>query len=221
MKMKTRILRYRLLITTIILFTMVSISTISCSQGNTSSSKSGNEVKQHLTPDQATKIKSILSQYDPAALTPEIAREINNKFREAGIHPGPETKDAINQAGFDPEKLRSLSPPPEKSGKEGKIPPSSEERLKNVDEKIIKPLGLNADQSAVIISAYKDFFTEMEKLRSGNETKQGPPDRSKVEPLERARDEKISKVLTEAQLSRYRELEKLARPPKPEDKQAR
>lgn len=33
------------------------------------------------------------------------------KFREAGIHGGPETREAIIAAGFDPEKLRSLNPP--------------------------------------------------------------------------------------------------------------
>ncbi len=58
---------------------------------------------------------AILSNYDPANLTVADAKAINNAFREAGIRRGPGQKTAIESAGFDPQKISSLDPPPEKA----------------------------------------------------------------------------------------------------------
>lgn len=68
--------------------------------------------QEALTPDQVAKVKEILSKYDPKALTAEMARSIHSAFREAGLRGGPAMHDAIVAAGFDPEKLRELAPPP-------------------------------------------------------------------------------------------------------------
>jgi hypothetical protein len=219
--MRAHFLNNRILIILIQLVLMVSVSTSSCSQDTGNAAKKGQEPSKALTADQAQQIKTILSGYNPSTLTPDIAKEIHEKFRAAGIHPGPDTKDAIIAAGFDPEKLRTLAPPPDKSGKEGKNPPSVDERLKMLEEKVIKPLGLTDTQNGTIKNAYIVFFTEMDKLRAPADDKQAPPDRSKVEPLEKARDEKIHKVLTDDQFSKYHELEKASRPPKPNANEVR
>jgi hypothetical protein len=73
-----------------------------------------------LTDDQKNKIQEILSQYDPENITSEDARSIFEQFREAGIRPARGMKDAIEAAGFDAEKLRSLGMP--EDGMQG--PPS-------------------------------------------------------------------------------------------------
>lgn len=67
-----------------------------------------------LTADQVAKVKEILSKYDPATLTAEQARAIHAAFRAAGLRGGPAMGDAIRAAGFDPEKLRALAPPPDR-----------------------------------------------------------------------------------------------------------
>ncbi|MCX6241667.1 MAG: hypothetical protein NTX43_07685 [Bacteroidetes bacterium] len=172
------------------------------------------EKVQALTPAQTATIKTILSKYNASKLTEADAKAIHEKFREAGIHAGPETRDAITAAGFDPEKLRTLDPPksPDNNGKAN--PPSNEERMKTVQEKIIKPLALNAAQTETITNAYKDFITAMENLKKTQTNPQQPVEKSKVEPLEKARDEKISKVLTKDQFAKYMELEKASRPQK-------
>lgn len=71
-----------------------------------------------LTDDQKAQVAAILSQYDASSLAAEDARAINNAFREAGIRRGEDQKEAIQAAGFDPETIRSLNPPPERPGTE-------------------------------------------------------------------------------------------------------
>jgi hypothetical protein len=198
---------------------MVLMNTGCFSQGNNSTGKKHQETTVTITPEQKTQIKTILSKYNPSTLTAEQAKEIHEKFRAAGIHPGPETKEAIVAAGFDPEKLRTLAPPPGKDGKAGNKPPSLEERMKLVDEKIIKPLSLNSSQSETVNSAFKEFFTGMDKVRESQESNQVPPDKTKIEPIEKSRDEKIKQILSGEQFVKYQELEKSARPPKPDQKE--
>ena len=53
-----------------------------------------------------------------------------------------------------------LAQPNEKGHK----PPTIEERLKMVNEKICQPLKLDKNQSGKVSVAFKDFFIEMEKL---------------------------------------------------------
>jgi hypothetical protein len=173
---------------------------------------------QPISPEQTQQIKKILSGYNPSKLTAADAKEIQEKFRAAGIHAGPETNSAISAAGFDPEKLRTLAPPPDAGNKPKAGPPSMEERMKIVDEKICKPISLSASQKETVDKAFSEFYTEMDKLPKPQANSQTPPDKSKIEPLEKARDAKIKQVLTADQLKKYQELEKAARLGKPGEK---
>jgi hypothetical protein len=56
------------------------------------------EKDKTLTSSQVATIKTILSKYDASKLTATDAKAIHEKFREAGIHAGPETRDAITAA---------------------------------------------------------------------------------------------------------------------------
>jgi hypothetical protein len=184
------------------------------SQDKPGAGKKQQEIKP-LSAVQIAQIKTILSGYNPSALTADQAREIHEKFRAAGIHPGPESKDAIIASGFDPEKLRTLAPPPGKDNVDGHKLPSSEERMKMIDEKIIKPLSLNSSQSETVKGAFREFFDGMDKMRQQQENTPAPADKSKIEPLVKARDEKIKKVLGKEQFVKFQDLEREARPPRP------
>ncbi len=72
---------------------------------------------QNLTDELKGKVAAILSNYDPTNLSVADAKAINNAFREACVRPGPGQKAAIEAAGFDPQKISSLDPPPEKAGR--------------------------------------------------------------------------------------------------------
>jgi Spy/CpxP family protein refolding chaperone len=76
------------------------------------------EEQQTLTDQQQVTVKSILSKYDKSSLTAEQARAIHEEFRAAGLRAGPAMADVISEAGFDPEVLRKLAPPP--GGKVGR-----------------------------------------------------------------------------------------------------
>ena len=184
-------------------------------QSNQTTGQKPQEKPQAITPEQTAMIKTILSKYDASKLTAADAKAIHEKFRDAGIHAGPETRDAIVAAGFDPEKLRALDPPTD-PGNQGKPPaPSNTERLQTFQEKVVKPLGLNTTQNEAVTKAYTDFFTSVESLKKSQSNSQAPLDKTKIEPLEKSRDEKISKVLSKEQFVKYQELEKTSRPPKP------
>lgn len=174
---------------------------------------------QSLTAGQIQQIKKILSGYKASTLTADQAKVIHEKFREAGIRGGAETNAAITAAGFDPEKLRELAPPPDQAQKEKSGPPSPDERMRQVEEKICKPLSLSAAPLEEVKKAFSVFYTEMDKLVKSEDDRQAPPDKSKVEPLEKARDEKIKQVLSDEQFKKYLELEKASRPGRAEGKE--
>ena len=69
-----------------------------------------------LTDDQKSQVQSILSQYDSKNVTATDAKSIFKAFREAGIGPSPDLRDAISKAGFDAQQLRSLAQPEGSSG---------------------------------------------------------------------------------------------------------
>src|SRR4051812_49073905 len=104
-------------------------------------------------------------------------------------------------------------------------PPSNEERLKHVSEKISKEITLSAAQKAKVEAAYKDFFVEMDKLRKNNKGGRPempppppppPPGRKEdVDKLSKARDARIKAALSEAQFRKYSELNPSPRPPRP------
>ena len=172
------------------------------------------EVNQAITPAQSATIKTILSGYKPSALTASDAKTIHEKFRDAGIHAGPETRSAIIAAGFDPEKLRTLDPPEDHDNQGRPARPSVEDQLKTIQEKVIKPLSLTPVQNEAVVKSYKDFYTGMENLRKTQDNPRVPLDKSKIDPIEKARDEKIKQVISKDQFKRYQELEKASRPPR-------
>ena len=78
---------------------------------------------QQLSEEDKEEIQSILSEYDADSLTEEDAKSIFEAFREAGIEPAAGMREAIEAAGFDAEKLRSMAmpsgqpPPPPPGGR--------------------------------------------------------------------------------------------------------
>lgn len=76
-----------------------------------------------ITDEQKEKIKEILANYDAESITEEDAKEIFEAFKEAGITPSKGMKEAIEEAGFDADEIRSLAgfnqppPPPETSSR--------------------------------------------------------------------------------------------------------
>jgi len=200
------------------LFMLLNHEPVFCQQ-NQKTDQNPQAKSQPITAEQTLQIKKILSGYTAAKLTAADAKAIQDKFKAAGIHAGPETASAITAAGFDPEKLRSLAPPPNAGNNVKSGPPSIDERLKTVDEKICKPLSLSATQKETVNKAFREFYTEMDKLPKPQANSQTPPDKSKVEPLEKARDSKIKQVISADQFKKYQELEKSLRPSKPEGKE--
>lgn len=67
---------------------------------------------ESLTEKQKEKVKAILSHYNAATLTTTDARAIHEAFRNAGFHLGLEIEVVISEAGFSPDKLKELAPPP-------------------------------------------------------------------------------------------------------------
>lgn len=175
-----------------------------------------NEHQQGTIPEQTQLIKKILSGYNAAKLTASDAKAIHGKFREAGVHAGPENDAAIKAAGFDPDQLKKLAPPPGTNRNTKPEPLTPEERIKVLKEKICKPLSLTAAQQEKVIKAFSDFYTEMDKLIDTRGDGQTPPDKSKVDPLEKTRNAQIQKVITAEKFKKFLELEKENRPARPE-----
>ena len=78
---------------------------------------------QTLTDAQKGQVKVILSKYDANTLTADKAKAIHEAFRQAGLRRGPALNDTVKAAGFDPDKLRDLAPPPGQAGGSGQQPP--------------------------------------------------------------------------------------------------
>jgi hypothetical protein len=97
-------------------------------------------------------------------------------------------------------------------GKGGMKPPSIEERLKMVNEKICQLLKLDNTQSEKVNSAFNEFFLEMDKLVDKSTNPPTRPEKSKVDALAKIRDDKIKQVLPEGLFTKYLELEKTTRP---------
>ncbi len=104
-------------------------------------------------------------------------------------------------------------PPP------GQKPPSPEEHLKQVSAKLEKELTLSPAQKVKVEAAYKQFFTSMEKVR-GKMPPPPPPlppgKKKSADSLAAIRDAEIKKTLTDAQFTKFKEVEKTMRPPRPQ-----
>ncbi|MDV7338007.1 hypothetical protein RYZ26_00270 [Terasakiella sp. A23] len=110
---------------------------------------------QRLTESQNALIQELLSEYDSENLTDADIQAINDTFREEGIVPSRDLRNAIEAAGFDAETLRNGSggqgeagnrPPPPPP------PPSSTDTVETV-KALVNLLeeygGQNIDQSAL------------------------------------------------------------------------
>jgi hypothetical protein len=93
-------------------------------------------------------------------------------------------------------------------------PPGLEERMKMVSKRICKPLNIEKDQTAIVTSAFKDFFVEMDKLMDKSTNPPSRPEKSKVDALAKIREDKIKLVIPEALFPKYLELELATRLPK-------
>lgn len=101
---------------------------------------------------------------------------------------------------------------PQPDGK-GRKPPTIEELLKMVNEKICQPLKLDKNQTAKVSVAFKEFFTEMDKLIDFKANPPRMPEKSKIDALAKIRDNKVKKVIPEKLFDKYIQLEKTTRPP--------
>lgn len=72
-----------------------------------------------LSAEQVARVRAILADYKPATLTADQARAIHEAFRTAGIRGGQALNEAVRAAGFDPDRLRDLAPPPGQAAKQG------------------------------------------------------------------------------------------------------
>ena len=72
------------------------------------------ERTETITEAQKEKVKAILSHYNATTLTANDANAIQEAFREAGLRGGPAAEETIREAGFNPDKLRDLAPPPDR-----------------------------------------------------------------------------------------------------------
>gem|GEM_PF-1292690 len=80
-----------------------------------------------LTDAQKSALKSILSKYITSTLTAVDAKAIHKAFSAAGIRGGAGLNEAVISAGFDPDKLRDLDPPPDRKSR-GEGGPEDSER---------------------------------------------------------------------------------------------
>ncbi len=78
-----------------------------------------------LTAAQVQQVRTILATHDPAKLTAAEAKAIHAAFREAGLRGGPALNEAVRAAGFDPDRLRDLDPPPDRAGAAGAKAPGA------------------------------------------------------------------------------------------------
>jgi hypothetical protein len=94
-----------------------------------------------------------------------------------------------------------------------KIPASIEERWKKTNEVLQKEVALTAPQSKSIAVLFKSFFAAADKLRKENPTP-NPKVKEGIQKLVHDRDEKVKKILTVPQYTKYKKtMEKLKPPP--------
>ena len=104
--------------------------------------------------------------------------------------------------------------PPPQGGHQG--PPSPQERLNHINQKLNKELSLSAEQQKKVDTAFAAFFAQMDKLRGKNPPPPPPPVKKEdADRLEKQRDEQIKKVLTPAQYQKFVSIEQSLRPPHP------
>ena len=103
----------------------------------------------------------------------------------------------------------------------GMKPPSLDEHIKMVDEKICRPLKLDSLQASGVKQAFKEFFMEMEKLTDKSSDPPRMPEKSKVEALEKIRIDKVRQIIPKAIFPKYLELDMAAHPEGPPEGRGR
>lgn len=83
--------------------------------------------EETLSTEQQAQVKAILAKYDESSLTAKDARAINDAFREADLRNGPALLEAIRAAGFNPERIGELDPPPDRDADQPPPPPERPE----------------------------------------------------------------------------------------------
>jgi len=98
---------------------------------------------QPLSDEQKTTLQEILSEYDPASVSSEDAKEFFTQIREAGIR-GPEVREAVEAAGFDADALFEMAhgdrQPPQRAQSNQQINLTSLQTL----QQILNQFDLNA-----------------------------------------------------------------------------
>lgn len=64
-----------------------------------------------LNDQQKTQAQEIISKYDPQNMTQEDQMSMRQEFREAGIHPGEDLKNILEEAGFEVKPPPRMHPP--------------------------------------------------------------------------------------------------------------
>jgi len=90
-------------------------------------------------------------------------------------------------------------------------PPTIEERIKMIDEKICQPLKLNNSQKVKVLTAFHDFFVELDKSAKPP----ARPEKSKVDAFAKIRDDKVKLAIPATLFPKYLELELKSRPQRP------
>ena len=76
----------------------------------------GQGTTETLTNAQQERVRAILSKYNSNTLTAAQASSIHAAFHQVGLRGSPAMNDTLKSAGFDPDKLRDLAPPPDQRG---------------------------------------------------------------------------------------------------------
>jgi len=106
---------------------------------------------------------------------------------------------------------------PEGSGTNPPPRPTIEERLKTVNERICQPLNLKKAQTKKVDAAFNEFFVEVDKLMGDQSGPPIMPEKSKLDALDKIRNDKVNKIISTELFPKYLELEIAARPNVPHE----
>ncbi len=124
--------------------------------------------QQSITQEQRQLIEDTLTQYDPENLTQEQAASIVEVFKEAGIGPGRELAEAMDESGFDARSVGDLAGvgDPQQAG--SKMPPEGNPTTLNISDSTLQQLNelldeyysnnLSENERENKLSAIKEIF---------------------------------------------------------------
>jgi hypothetical protein len=91
---------------------MSAISAISSSSIASMYQLSATQSNYSLTDDEKSTLEEILSKYDAEDMTEEDMQSMMDEIKDAGIRPGEDLKDALEEAGFEMKPPSGPPPPP-------------------------------------------------------------------------------------------------------------